>query len=260
MTIAIRSATTLTAHAVCVAAGVRDGLRTAQFYVRDMANADGLQSGSLHTPTFLSRFVGMWARGVDWFLSKAADVSVRLLVPKWRELPSPFAPGMRAEVMDAIRQNRLVRTSLFTAYFFRAARHILERCTDAPHLVLEHRIDAARRIMAEQPTSGDVSEEALLANVLIYLVEADPVARLGAAKPGYAFMQQADANIAVLATACLALLLAEEGKPIENLNEDEFFAIAGALIASRLPDMAEAIAKRDVKVLAAQLVAVKNLY
>jgi hypothetical protein len=260
MTIALRSATTFTAHAVCAAAGVRDGLRTAQFYVRDMANADGLQTASAHTPTFLSRFVGMWARGLDWFLSRAADVSVRLFVPKWRELPSPFAPGMRAEVMEAIRQNRLVRTSLFTAYFFRASRHILERCTEAPHLILEHRIDAARRTMAEQPVSGNLSDEATLANALLYLVEADAVARLGAAKPGYAFMRQADANIAVMATACLALLLAEDGKPIESLDENEFFAIAGALIAARLPAMAEAIAKRDVNALAAQLLAVKNLY
>jgi hypothetical protein len=125
---------------------------------------------------------------------------------------------------------------------------------------LEHRIDAARRIMAEQPVAENVSEEMSLANVLIHLVEADPVARLGAAKPGYAFMQQTDANIAVMATACLALLLAEDGKPIENLDEDEFFAIAGALISSRLPQMSEAIAARDVNELAAQLLAVKNLY
>jgi hypothetical protein len=55
-------------------------------------------------------------------------------------------------------------------------------------------------------------------------------------------------------------LLAEEGKPIENLDEDEFFAIAGALISSRLPQMSEAIAARDVNELAAQLLAVKNLY
>jgi hypothetical protein len=260
MTIALRSASTFTAHAVCAAAGVRDGLRTAQFYVRDMANADGLQSASTHTPTFLSRFVGMWARGVDWFLSKAADISVGLLVPKWRELPSPFAPGMRAEVMEAIRQNRLVRTSLFTAYFFRAARHILNRCTYAPHLILEHRIDAARRIMEETAVVAATTPEETLANVLINLVESDAVARVGEPKPGYAFMQQAGANIAVMSTACLALLLAEDGKPIENLDEDEFFAIAGALIAPRLPAMAEAIAARDVKVLAEQLVAVKNLY
>ncbi len=260
MTIALRSANTLTAHAVCAAAGVRDGLRTAQFYVRDMANADGLQSGSPHTPTFLSKLVAIWARGVDWFLSKGADVSVRLLVPKWRELPSPFAPGMRAEVMEAIRQNRLVRTSLFTAYFFRAGRHILDRCTDAPHLLLEHRIDAARRLMAESDMATNGSAEQALASALIHLVEADPVARLGQPKPGYAFMKQADPNIAVMATACLALLLAEDGKPIENLDEDEFFAISGALIAPRLPAMAAAIAVRDVNSLAKELTAVKELY
>ena len=257
---ALRSATTLTAHAVCAAAGLRDGLRTAQFYVRDMANADGQQTASPHSPTFLSRFVASWARGVDVFLSKAADWSVRLLLPKWRELPSPFAPGMRAEVMQAIQQNRLVMTSVFTAYFFRAARHILDRCTEAPHLLLEHRIDAARRIMAESATSAPETAEQALANALLHLVEADPIARLGRAKPGYAFMHQADANISVMATACLALLLAEEGKPLENLDEDEFFAIAGALLSPRLPDMAKAIAARDVKALAAHLTAVKNLY
>lgn len=260
MTIALRTADSFTAHAVCAAAGVRDGLRTAQYYVRDMANADGLRSGTTHTPTFLSKAVGIWARGVDWFLSCAADISVRLFVPRWRELPSPFAPGMRAEVLQAIRQNRLVLTSLFTAYFFRAARHILDRCTDAPHLLLEHRIDAARRIMAEAGLPDFTSEEEVLSNVLIHLVESDAVARLGAPKPGYAFMKQADANIAVMSTACLALLLAEEGKPIENLDEDEFFAISGALIASRLPAMSEAIEKRDVKGLAEQLRAVKELY
>ena len=167
---------------------------------------------------------------------------------------------MRAEVMEAIRQNRLVRTSLFTAYFFRAARHILDRCTEAPHLVLEHRVDAARRVMADDGMASDGSIESALANALIHLVESDAVARLGAPKPGYAFMQQADANIAVMATACLALLLAEEGKPIENLDEDEFFAIAGALIALRLPAMAEAIVARDVNALAAELRAVRDLY
>jgi hypothetical protein len=37
MKIEFQTANTLAAHAVCVAAGTRDGLRTAQFYVRDMS-------------------------------------------------------------------------------------------------------------------------------------------------------------------------------------------------------------------------------
>lgn len=266
MTIAIRSADSLTAHAVCVAAGVRDGLRTAQFYVRDMSNADGLVDGSPRQPTFLSRIVAIAARTVDRALSLAADYSVRLLVPKWRNLPSPFAPGMRQEVMQAISQNRLVMTSLFTAYFFRAARHILDNCTTSPSLVLEHRIDAARRLLAEAGPLPDGSDPAAALGVaLLHLVEADPIARLGSLKPNFQFGSDAngnemDPNIAVMATACLALLLAEEGKPIASLDEDEFFGIAGALIAPRLPAMAAAIKARDTAALAAALAAVRDLY
>jgi hypothetical protein len=139
MTIAIRSADSLVAHAVCMAAGIRDGLRTAQYYVRDLARADGTPHHQAAQPTALSRAVAMWARGMDRLFDLGADVSVRLLVPKWRELPSPFAPGMRGEVLEAIRQNRLVRTSLFTAYFFRRQTHSrpLYECTlsraRAPH-------------------------------------------------------------------------------------------------------------------------------
>ena len=70
MTIAIRSASTMTAHAVCMAAGIRDSLRTAQFYVRDLSNADGVTHELTKAPTFLSRVVGGTARTVDWLLSR----------------------------------------------------------------------------------------------------------------------------------------------------------------------------------------------
>jgi hypothetical protein len=63
-----------------------------------------------------------------------------------------------------------------------------------------------------------------------------------------------------MATACLALLLATEGKPIEKLDEDEFFAITGALLAPRLPAMDKAVAARDVAALARELAAVRDLY
>lgn len=260
MTIALKSADSITAHAVCMAAGIRDGLRTAQFYVRDMTHADGSLNDPTRAPTLLSRVVAGTARLADWLLSKAADISVRLLVPKWRNLPSPFAPGMRGEVMQAIRQNRLVMTSQFTAYFFRAAKHILEHATNTPYLVLEHRIDAARRLMADSSEKTSAEPTSALGNALLYLVEADAVARMGVVKEGFAFLKTADANLAVMATACLALLLAEEGKPIASLDEDEFFAIAGALLAPRLPAMAEAVKARDVSALARELSVVRELY
>lgn len=260
MTIALRSADSFTAHAVCMAAGVRDSLRTAQFYVRDLANADGMSHELTRSPTFLSRFVAGTARGVDWLLSRAADISIRLFVPKWRNLPSPFAPGMRGEVIEAVRQNRLVLTSLFTAYFFRSAKHILAEGTNVPYLVLEHRIDAARRLLAEREVAADEDVTTALARALLRLVEADPIARSGHAIPQFGFLNTGDINLAVMAAACVALLIAEDGKPIESLNEDEFFAIAGALLAPRLPDMEQAVRQRDIAALADALKSVSDLY
>jgi hypothetical protein len=212
MTIAIKSADSLTAHAVCMAAGIRDSLRTAQFYIRDLSHAD---KQATQAATFLSRLVGRSARLVDALLSTAADLSVRLLVPKWRDLPSPFAPGMRGEVLEAIRQNRLVLTSAFTVYFFRAAKHILQNGTEGPFLVLEHRIDAARRMMAETPTETGEEPTTVLARAMLHLVEADPIARAGRPKSQFGFLASADENLGVMATACVALLIAEEGKPLE---------------------------------------------
>ena len=260
MTIALKSADSFTAHAVCMAAGIRDSLRTAQFYVRDLSNADGHEHELARQPTFLSRIVAGAARSTDWLLSRAADISVRLFVPKWRELPSPFAPGMRGEVIEAIRQNRLVMTSLFTAYFFRAAKHILTSGTEGPFLVLEHRIDAARRLMAGNPSIPGEEPTTVLARALLHLVEADTVSRSGKVNAQFAFLQGEDLNLAVMAAACVALLIAEEGKPIESLNDDEFFAIAGALLAPRLPDMNVALRNRDIPALGSALTAVRDLY
>ena len=260
MTIALRAANTLTAHAVCMAAGVRDGLRTAQFYARDLSRAD---SGALAPaqPTLLSSFVATAARLVDWLLNRGADLSVRLLVPRWRDLPSPFAPGMSKEVLNAIRENSLVMTSLFTAYFFRAARHILDGSTSGPSLVLEHRIDAARRLMAAESNVPPTNDAAgTLASALLHLVEADPIVKAGKIMPQHSQGEGFDANVAVMATACLALLLAEEGRPMEKMGEDEFFAITGALLSPRLPRLSDAIAARDRAAIARELVAVRDLY
>jgi hypothetical protein len=260
MTIAIRSADSIVAHAVCMAAGIRDGLRTAQYYVRDLSHADGLAAQPTTQPTFLSRAVAGVARGTDRFLNWGADLCVRLFLPQWRDLPSPFAPGMRGEVLEAIRQNRLVRTSLFTAYFFRSAKHIVGHCTGKPYLVLEHRIDAARRLMAERDMPDGADQADVLALALLMLVEADAVARSGPARKQFSFLRSVDVNLAVMATACVALMIAEDGKPIESLNEDDFFAIAGALLEPRLPEMAGAISRRDLPALAKSLRAVRDLY
>jgi hypothetical protein len=259
MTIAFKSTATVTEHAVCAAAGVRDGLRTAQFYVRDLTQADQPPLLPAQESTWLSRFVANWARGLDWLFSKGADLSVRLFVPKWRDLPSPFAPGIRNEVMEAVRQNRLVMTSLFTAYFFRAAKHILARCTDGPFLLLEHRVDAARRRLVNSNRKPLEPLDAL-ADALLELVEANAIARTGVVKPSYGFLAAADKNISVMAAACVALLIAEDGRPVESLDEDAFFAVAGALLAPRLPELEAAIAKKDTANIAAILKGVQSLY
>ena len=260
MTIAINSADSLTAHAVCMAAGFRDGLRTAQYYVRDMTNADRIEADLQSKSTFLSRLVATTARGVDWFLTKGAEISIRVLLPQWRHLPSPFEPGMRGEVVEAIQQNRLVLTSLFTAYFFRAGKHILANCSNGPYLVLEHRVDAARRQLAAAQNGKNPDPMAALGLALLHLVEADPIARIGKVKANSGFLSAAEPNLAVMAAACVALLLAEDGKPLESLDEDEFFAIAGALLAPRLPAMTEAIKTRDAVKLGHELAAVRDLY
>ena len=255
-----RPSNSVITHAACMAAGVRDGLRTAQFYARDMAKADGHSSDTPRDSTFLSRAVAWVARLVDASLSRAADISVKLIKPQWRKLPSPFEPSMRQDVIQTIRLNQFSYTSQFTAYFFRAARHMLERGAEAPHLVLEHRIESARRALEAEPALGDMTQAESLSHVLLRLVLAGPIARCGKPKPGHEFLQLADPNIAVMATACLALLLAEEGKPLAETDDDEFFEISGALLAPHFGALTTAIDARDIAALARVLETVKELY
>jgi hypothetical protein len=255
-----RVSNSVVTHAACMAAGVRDGLRTAQFYARDMAKADGHASDMPRESTLLSRAVAKLARGFDAGLSKAADLSVKIVKPQWRRLPSPFDPSMRQEVIQAIRVRQFSYTSQFTAYFFRAARHMLERGAEAPHLVLEHRIESARRALEAEPSLGDMSQADSLAHVLLRLVLAAPIARCGQPRTGHEFLNLADPNIAVMATACLALLLAEEGKPLAETDDDEFFEISGALLAPHFGALTKAIEARDVGALAHILETVKDLY
>jgi hypothetical protein len=242
------------AHAVCMAASVRDVLRTAQFYTRDMSNVDGANKSDRAVPTLLSSLVARIARLADRFMSWSSATTIRLILPSWRKLPSPFEPGMLAEVSKAIAKNSLVHNPLFNAYFFRAAKHIAKRYSEPPYLILEHRVDAARRQLAQNAGPN------FLAMTLITLVENGPVARIGAAKSGMRILEKAEPNVAVFAIACVALLFAEDGKPNAIQNEDEFFAIVGALILPRLEKLSRLIADHDVAALTTELNDIKAIY
>jgi hypothetical protein len=252
------TAGTLAAHAVCAAAGVRDGLRTAQFYARDLARADGGSGAAAPQATFLSRAVGGMARLVDRMFSLGADLSIRLFYPSWRSLPSPFTPGLVRQVADAVRTNSLVHNPLFNSYFFRAAIRILDHYCDPPFLILEHRVDAARRKLSLMDNSG--GETQVLARILIALVENGAVARTGKARHAPFTAFQGDPNVAVFAIACAALLFADEGKPPVEINEDEFFGVTGALIAPRLATIASLTAAGDEPGLARELDDLRAMY
>jgi hypothetical protein len=253
------SADTLAAHAVCAAAGVRDGLRAAQFYARDLANADGKMKTEPRDAPWLSRAVGLLARTTDDMMTWGARQLLALLLPSWRNLPSPFAPGVLHEVATAISTNSFRHNPRFNAYFFRAAIHILERYCDPPALVLEHRVDAARRQLAAQPLS-DANPQEFLAQTLIALSRHGAVARVGRARAGHDFFTAVEPNVAVFAIACVALLFAAEGKPTDAMDEDEFFEVTGALIGPRLPHIATLVATGDVQGLGAELAAIKAMY
>ncbi len=253
------SANTIAAHAVCAAAGVRDGLRTAQFYARDLASADGGQMAEERDAPWLSRTVGALARNIDEAMTWGARKLLALLLPSWRNLPSPFAPGVLHEVAGAITSNSFRHNPRFNAYFFRAAVHILQRYCDPPALVLEHRVDAARRQLAGQPPS-DANPQAFLAETLIALARHGAIARIGRVRAGHDFFTSVEPNVAVFAIACVALLFAAEGKPSETMDEDEFFEVTGALIGPRLPQIASLVALGDVHRLGAELAAIKSMY
>jgi hypothetical protein len=256
---AVFRADSLAAHAVCVAAGVRDGLRAAQFYARDLSNSDGRLNLEERDSPWLSRVVGGAARSIDRFMTWGARKLLALLLPSWRNLPSPFAPGVLHEVATAISTNSFRYNPRFNAYFFRAAIHILERYCDPPALVLEHRVDAARRSLAEQPHS-DAEPVHFLAQTLVALVKHAAVARVGSVKPGHQFIAGVDPNTAVFAIACVALLLASEGKPSDAISEDEFFEVTGALIGPRLPAITGFVAAADVASLVMELNTIKAMY
>lgn len=250
----------ITTHLACMAAGVRDGLRTAQYYARDLSHADGADAAVPRSGTFLSQAVAGVAKGMDSGLSKAGDISINLIRPQWRNLPSPFEQSVRREVIQSIQLNQLAFTSQFTAYFFRAGSQILRRWAHGPHLVLEHRIEAARRELQKQNFAPDTPIEIKTASVLLQLVMAAPIARYGRLTAQGAILNVTDPNISIMATACLALLLAEAGRPFVALNEIDFLEISGALLEPRLLALAEAVKGKDQTAIANILVAVHELY
>lgn len=259
MTTASRTGTPLAAHAVCAAAGVRDGLRAAQYYIRDMANSGrDVRSEAAQAP-LLSRLVAQLARLADRAMSSGASLAIALFLPGWRKLPSPFTPGIMHAVADGIRECSLVHNPLFNAYFFRAAVHIAGRYSAPPWLILEHRVDAARRSLALLPDDG-AGETVFLARILIALVEQAPIARIGLVSDRNRFFARAEPNVAVNAIACVALMFAEEGQPATTIDEDEFFSVTGALIGPRLDTIAELVAKGDEAGLARELAAIKAMY
>jgi hypothetical protein len=256
-----------------VAANARDGLRTAHYFVQELATADdpaGQGSGSRRKkPTWLlpadaptsliTGFIAQNARIADKVMNWSSDAAAALLSPDWRVLPSPFNRNMMGEIAAAITSQSFTANALFNAYFYRAAVHILQRYAKPPHLVLENRIDAARRALAaaEQPDASDV---AFMARALIALTRAAPIAEAGEIDPKSVLAQTKDANVSVTAVSCVSLLFGDQGKPTDVIDEDQFFAIVGALIAPRLATIERLIIRDDVKKLEAELAAIKALY
>jgi len=275
MTTASRHQDTLASHAVCAAAGARDSLRTAQFFMRVLSGAEYWGHPAEQTPAgparppvemrpggyFLAALVSRLARIADRLTTWSVNLSITLFAPEWRKLPSPFTHGIMNEVAAAIRADSFLVNPLFNAYFYRATIHILRRYCTPPFLVLEHRVDAARRTLLADIGAGlNGSEPDFLAHAIMALVDVAPIARSGKPRDASVIARGDDQNLTVYAIACVALLFAEQGKPAEELDEDQFFAIVGALIAPRLPAIASLVAKRDIAGLAAELTEIRGMY
>ncbi len=254
MTNVVPTSNQFASHAVCMAASLRDVMRTAQFYTRDMSTVYGSNRTGRAAPTLLSSLVARLARVADRFMSWSSATAIRSVLPSWRKLPSPFEPGILAEVANAIAKNSLVHNLLFNSYFFRAAKHIAKRYSEPPYLILEHRVDAARRQLAV------ISGPDFLARTLISLVENGAIVRVGGAVNALRGFHNIEPNVVVFSIACVALLFATEGKPSAIQNEDEFFAIVGALITPRLEKITALISTHDVAALTAELNDIKAVY
>jgi hypothetical protein len=193
-------------------------------------------------------------------MTMSVNAAIALVVPDWRKLPSPFTHEMMGNVSQAMYAHDLLFNPLFNAYFYRAAIHILRRYRNPPFLVLEHRVDAARRALLQSAEGAAQDPVVFLARALIALAAAAPIARAGGERGSQGFLSDVEPNIAVYATACIALLFAEEGRPAQELDEDQFFAVVSALIRPRLPAIAAAVSDSDEGQLMQVLVDIKSIY
>jgi hypothetical protein len=266
----------LGSHAVSMAANARDGLRAAHYFVQELASADdpagpGQQRKKptwllpADAPTSLiTGFIAQNARIADKMMNWSSDAATALLAPDWRVLPSPFNRNMMREIAQAIGSSQgFASNALFNAYFYRAAVHILGRYSRPPYLVLENRIDAARRALAaEQPDGGirESSDTAFMARALIALVRAAPVVEAGAIDPKSVLAKTRDPNAGIAAVAGVALLLGDLGKPTDEIDEDQFFAVVAALISPRLAAIEHLVLRDDTRKLETELAAIKALY
>ena len=120
--------------------------------------------------------------------------------------------------------------------------------------------DAARRVLVAAPVASLESETDFLARALVALTEAAPIARAGEFKSAIPAAQDVDVNLSTFAIACVTLLFAEEGKLSEALDEDQFFAIVGALLGPRYATIADLVGKRDMPGLSRELADIKAMY
>lgn len=262
----------LGAQAVSMAANARDGLRAAHYVVQELAAADDSaprSGGRRRLPHWLlpadapaaliARVISQNARIADRVMSWSSDAAATLLVPESWTTPSPFSRDLMPVIAAAAAGRSFAANATFNAYFCHAADEILQRCSTSPFLVLENRIDAARRALAAAGQTAE-SNAALMARVLVALVRAAPVAEAGTIDPRAALAKTRDANAGVAAIACAALLLGAEGKPLDATDETDFFRIVGALIAPRLQTIEALAARDDVRGLEAAFSALQAMY
>jgi hypothetical protein len=255
-------------HAVSVAANARDGLRTAHYLVQELATADDpVAQGELgRRATWLlpadapagliTGFIAQNARIADRVMHWSSGAAASLLAPERGILPSPFQPDVMREIAAAGGGGSFTAHTLFNAYFHLATVQILDRHAKPPFLVLENRIDAARRAIGSAATS----DVAFMTRVLIALVHAAPIVEAGSIDPKSVLARTTDPNVSVAAIAVMALLFGAQGKPTPHTDENRFFGIVGALIAPHLPTIARLIGAGDVSGLEAELTALQAIY
>ncbi|WP_395022090.1 hypothetical protein [Dongia sp.] len=266
MTFLPRIPLSLGAHAVSVAASARDGLRTAHYLVQELASADDpaapgevAKRAAWLLPTdaptaLITGFIAQNARLAEKVMATSRDAATVLLP---RDIhPSPFDRSLMRDLAAATSGHSFTANAVFNAYFRRAALQLLQRYSKPPFLVLENRIDAARRMLG----AAEQADAALMTGALIALVRAAPIAEAGAIDPKSVLSATRDPNVAILAIACAAALLGATGKPTPETDADRFFAITGALIAANLPALERALQRDDVRQLETELAAIKAMY